>query len=239
MAVVTLSARLRENGEQREAAHKAKMQEIAKLVVGTHLPPDWVRELLSDWSFEVKWSDTMEGMLPTREELSVDLDSAEKLAGELSKLLASPMLTAFLVTGAGKSDQNYINEGRNFLSMLAGDIQKAKKSPRLVGADGELLSGAGRPHLPGNKPPKYVCAAIIAEVWSFFHPDQKATAYKRAIQVAAAQYYEAWFPSEKGWGNSPLKGWEYYLKSIGHDDLQGLRKEVRRILESHRVSFGK
>jgi hypothetical protein len=57
-------------GEEQEIEHKAKMQEVAKIIIGDNAVPAWLCDLLSDWSFEVKSSHSIEALLPTKKELS-------------------------------------------------------------------------------------------------------------------------------------------------------------------------
>jgi hypothetical protein len=200
-------------------------------IVGGDAAPSWLRDLLSDLSFEVRSSHSIETLLPTKKGLSDDLEAIEKYALKLARLLQSTMTPGFIATAAGKESESYINDGLGFLSVLVTDVRKTKNSPRLVTSDGEVLRGAGRPHLPGSMPPKYVCMAIIAEVYSFFHQNEDPTPSNRQALEAAARFYGAWFEFDaRKWGNDALKGWEYYLKFLSHPELKALRSEVRRLL---------
>jgi hypothetical protein len=219
--------------EQRKLEHKAKMYEVAQHITGDNAPPSWLRDLLFNWSFEVRSSHGIETLLPTKKQLSERLRSIEKLAMDLSELLESPMTSGFLAVGAGKESETYIRDGvLPILSMLTMDARKARNSSRLVTPEGNVQPGRGRPHLPGGKPPKYVCAAIIAEVWSFFHEDRDPRPTDRQAQTATARFFDAWFKSD-GWGTDKLKGWKTYLESVDDPELQAIRKEVRRHLKIH------
>jgi hypothetical protein len=79
-------------------------------------------------------------------------------------------------------------------------------------------------------PPKYVCAAIIAEFWSFFNRDQDPKPTDRQAQAATARFYDAWFKAD-GWGTDKLNGWKTYLESVNDPELRATRKEVRRHLK--------
>jgi len=230
MGVTISSVIIGTDEKQREIEHKAKMQEVAQLITGDSAAPSWLCDLLSDWSFEVRSSHSIETLLPTKGELSKTLSSIEKLAAELERLLQSPMTSGFVATGAGRENESYIHdEVLPILSMLKMDARKARNSSRLVTPEGNVQPGRGRPHLPNSMPPKYVCAAIIAEVWSFFHQDQDPTPTDRQAQAAAARFFDAWFKPD-GWGTDKLKGWKTYLESVDDPDLQAIRKEVRRHL---------
>jgi hypothetical protein len=231
--VTISSATTGPNEEQRRIEHKAKMLEVAKLITGDNAPPYWLRDLLFDWSFKVKSSHSIEKILPTKKQLSKRLWSIEKLAMELSELLESPMTSGFLTVGAGRESESYIRDGvLPTLSMLTMDARKARNSSRLITPEGNVQPGRGRPHLPGNMPPKYVCSAIIAEVWSFFHQDADPTPTDRQAQTATARFFDAWFKPD-GWGTDKLKGWKTYLESIDDPELQAIRKDVRRHLKIH------
>jgi hypothetical protein len=225
---VTISATIRPGGKERELEHKAKMRVVAKLITGSDTPPSWLIDLLSDWSFEVAWAHGVETMLPTRSELYETLEAIEGMAARLSKLLQSSMTQGFLASGAGRENERYIQDGLPFLSMLARDAYKAKNSPRIVSPEGNVQRGAGRPHLPGRMPPKYVCAALIAEAWAFFHGGEDPEPSDQTAQEAANRFYGAWFPSG-GWGINK-KGWTTYLKTVRHPDLKDNRREFGRHL---------
>jgi hypothetical protein len=218
-----------------EREHKAKMLVVAQLITGSDNPSSWLIDLLSNWSFEVRSAHSIETMLPTRSELHDTLETIEDLATRLSKLLKCTMTQAFLATGAGRESEQYINDGLPFLFTVMRDAYKAKNSPRLLSADGKIQRGAGRPHLPGRMPPKYVCAALIAEAWAFFHEGEDPKPSDQKAQEAAARFYGAWFPTG-GWGTNKLKGWTTYLDSVRNPDLQADRKEFGRHL-AHKAHF--
>jgi hypothetical protein len=229
MGVTISSVTIRSGGEEREREHKAKMRVVAQLITGSDTPPSWFIDLLSNWSFEVAWAHSIETMLPTRLELHGTLEAIEGLSTKLSGLLQSSITQGFLVSGAGRENEQYLKDGLTFLSMLMRDAYRAKNSPRLVAADGKVQRGAGRPHLPGRMPPKYVCAALIAEAWAFFHEGEDPRPSDQKAQEAAARFYGAWFPSG-GWGTNKHKGWTTYLESARHPDLNDDRKEFGRHL---------
>jgi hypothetical protein len=226
---VTMSVSVRPSGEERELEHKAKMQVVAKLITGSDTPSLWFINLLSNWSFEVASAHSIETILPTRSELHDALEDIENLATRLLERLQSSVTQGFLATGAGKENEHYIKDGLPFLSVLTRDAYEAKNSPRLLSPDGRIQRGAGRPHLPGSMPSKYVAAALVAEAWAFFHGGEDPKTSDRKAQEAAERFYSAWFPS-KGWGTNKLKGWATYLDSVRLPDLQDYRKEFGRHL---------
>ena len=229
MGATISSATIMPGGEERELEHKAKMRVVAAFITGSDTPPSWFIDLLSNWSFQVAWAHSIETMLPTRLGLHDTLEAVEDLATRLSELLQSSITQGFIVSGGGRDNGNYIQDGLPFLSMLMRDAYMAKNSPRLITPDDKVQRGAGRPHLPGRMPPKYVCAGLIAEAWAFFHEGEDPKPSDQKAQEAAARFYGAWFPSG-GWGTNKLKGWTTYLESARHPDLKDDRKEFRRHL---------
>jgi hypothetical protein len=229
MGATISSVTIRPGGEEREREHKAKMRVVAQLITGSDTPPSWLINQLSNWSFEVASAHSIESMLPTRLELHDTLDTIEDLATKLLERLEPSIIQGFLASGAGRENEQYIKDGLPFLAMIMRDAYKAKKSPRLITPDGKVQRGAGRPHLPGRMPPKYVCAGLIAEAWAFFHEGEDPKPSDQKAQEAAERFYGAWFPSG-GWGTNKFKGWTTYLESARHPDLKDDRQEFRRHL---------
>jgi hypothetical protein len=98
------------------------------------------------------------------------------------------MTSGFLATGAAKESESYIHDQiLPMLSMLMADAAKARRSMGLFTPKGTVRPGRGRPHLPGRMPPKYVCAAIIAEVWAFFHGGEYPAPSNRDARESAVQ----------------------------------------------------
>jgi hypothetical protein len=99
------SATIRPDENELERAHKVKMDEVAKFILSSSATTRWLRDLLSDQSFEVRWSHSVGTLLPTKKELSERLISIGSLAAELSEILSSPMTSGFLATGAGARER--------------------------------------------------------------------------------------------------------------------------------------
>ena len=87
-------------------------------------------------------------------------------------------------------------------------------------------------------PAKYVCAAIIAEVWALFEGKDPAPTNRRAWQ-AANKFWQSWVASES-WGNDPRTGWKRYFENVRDPKLKPLRSEVQRYLKiySHLAALG-
>jgi len=205
--------------DEEEAAHKAKMFSVAKSILGDDVVPSWLPELLSDWSFEVASSHSIELLLPTAATLGEELKSIETGATGVLRALKSPFVAPFLSTNSGVDYEGSLYQMTDFLTKLAFSAQRTRTSL--------VKRGRGRPHLPGTSSPKYVCAAIIAEVWAQLHGDEPAPTNRRA-HAAAAELWSSRIKPAKGWGDEPLKGWTYYFKAVRGSSHQALRAEVRR-----------
>jgi hypothetical protein len=213
---------------EKEEAHKAKMQEVGECIVRN--PPPWLRDVLSHFSFDVRWADSVETTWPTRSQMWDSLVETSARAVELSNLLHNSAMVAFLSTNSD-FDSDEVAELTNSLSKLVVSAGQARKAPQLVGSDGNILPGRGKPLLSQHMPAKYVCAAIIAEVWAFFNGKDPAPSNRRAW-TAADKFWHSWFPSES-WGNDPLTSWKRYFESVRDPKLEPLRREVLRWLKIH------
>jgi hypothetical protein len=78
-------------------------------------------------------------------------------------------------------------------------------------------------------PPKYVCAAIIAEVIDFLYPDKVSGPSQRKAWSAAEGFWKSRFEPEH-WGDDPSTGWKDYFGAVDGRRFQSLRGEVRRVL---------
>jgi hypothetical protein len=214
------------SGKEKEAAHKAKMQEVGEHIVRD--APSWLRDLLSDFSFRVCSANSIQTMWPTRSEMFNQLVDGACLAAKLSGVLNDSSMVTFLNTNSD-FDFETASELKNLLSRLAASARQARKAPQLVGSDGKLLTGRGKPLLATDMPAKYTCAAVIAEVWAFFNQDKDPAPSNRRAQSAADKFWRSWIPP-KGWGNDPRIGWKRYLETVRDPRLKPLRDEVRRQL---------
>jgi hypothetical protein len=212
-----------------EDVHKLKMQEVGRLIVGD--PPPWLRDLLSDFSFNVHSANSIETIWPTRTQMRTFLTKAETSAIELSKVLTNHAMAGFLASNSDVGSEDFIMGFISSLEKLVSSVRQARNSPQLVGDDRKLLLGRGKPFLPGDMPGKYVCAAIIAEVWAFFNEKDPAPSNHRAWE-AADNLWHSWVPPKR-WGNDPLTKWKRYFESVRNPKLEPLRSEVLRYMKIH------
>jgi hypothetical protein len=107
--------------------------------------------------------------------------------------------------------------------------------------------------LPGVLPPKYLCAALIAESWAFFHDEEPPPKNQHAAAAADAfwhasghfifdgikhnheanaadSYWRALGNKATSWGGDRLNGWRPYLEKAGAPSLAATRAEFRRHL---------
>jgi hypothetical protein len=215
----------------REFEHKAKMDEIAELIVPAG-PPPWLRDLLSDLSFEVWSGHSIETIQPTRAELWERLLTINQSSIELSEALQAPFVLAFLASNSDIPFESRQSEIVDFLSTLIAASKKTIDALQLLTPDGKIRPGAGKPRLPGVLPPKYACAAIIAEIRRFFDGTHPAPTNIRAWN-AAEQFWNSWIVPADKLVNNPLAKWQRYFEAIMDPDLESIRKEVRRLLDIH------
>jgi len=211
---------------KKKKAHYAKMSAVAKLIVDS--PEKWLLDVLSDFSFDVRSNDSIHAMWPTRKEMHDGLGEAWNLAFKLRNVLQNGAMTGFLATNSELVSEERIEALANELFEFSKYAAQARKSPTLVGEDGQLLSGPAKPLLPGEMPAKYVCAAIIAEVISFFVERGSPPPSQQNARKAADLYWTAW-PQEnkrKSWGD-PQKGWGRYFDAADDERLFPLRQQVR------------
>jgi hypothetical protein len=102
---------------EREFAHKAKMDKIAELIVPAG-PPPWLRNLLSDLSFNVWSNHSIETIQPTRAELWEHLLTVNQSAIGLSKALQAPFISAFLASHSDVPFESKQGEIVAFLSLF-------------------------------------------------------------------------------------------------------------------------
>jgi hypothetical protein len=219
----------RQTSEQEaKAAHLAKMEMVAKCIMDP--VPCWLPKVLSDWSFDVRSQDSIDQMWPTRKQMWDSIARAGSLAIELVDLFRDPALPGFLVTNSRLESEEHLKNMASELSQFAGYAAEARKSPLLVGRNGKVLAGSGKPLLPGVMPAKYICAAIISEVIDFFVERKTARPSKRKAYAAAERLWTAWPVEERGLRTDPTKAWSRYFDASNDPRLRTLRKEVRRHL---------
>jgi hypothetical protein len=222
------TAHQRMSEQEARAAHLAKMDKVAKCIIDP--VPSWLPKVLSNWSFDVRSQDSIDQMWPTRSQMRDSLAQAGDLAIQLHDLLGNGAMAGFLVTNSKLESEEYLRNLAAELSKFAGFTAEAYRSPQLVGKDGKVRGGAGKPLLPGIMPAKYVCAAIISEVIAFFDERGNPRPSKRKAYAAAEQLWTAWPVPETGARTDPTKSWTRYFDAANDPKLEKLRKEVRRHL---------
>jgi hypothetical protein len=218
---------VRQDEAARREAHYAKMDQIAEQIVAT--PPPWLRWLLSDFSFDVQSAYSIHAMSATKRDLRKMLTNAGKLSIELSEGLLDVRLEGFLATNSEVTEA-FVSDLISSLSKLASGACQARNSPDLVTPDGKIRPGRGKAQLPGVMPPNFVCAAVIAEIWRYFHDGKDPAPSNRRAWAAADAYWKAWPRSEKPWGSDPLTRWRRYFEEVDDIRLRSLRQEVARHL---------
>jgi hypothetical protein len=149
----------RRSGEEKKAAHLAKMQDVGKII--TCNQPSWLPEVLMHFSFDFYSAHNIEAIWPTRTQMWDALADFGARAIGLSNVLDNYAMVAFL-TSKSTIDYETVGKLKDMLSMLAASAHQAGKAPQLAGADGNILPGRGKPFLPGQMPGKFLCAAVIA-----------------------------------------------------------------------------
>jgi hypothetical protein len=216
VAQVSVSITIRKNTHL-EVAHRAKMAAVAQCLVDG-VPPPWLSEIIYHFSFEVMWLYSIEQMSPPRKEMSKRLQLVQECTQKLLKCLGYPSLAGHLSVHMG-TDVQVSSELSDLLRKINVSACQARK-----GLD---KGGAGKLRLPKNVPPKFACAAVIAELWAALNNGKYPSPTNRQAQDAAHQLWNSWKVPGNGWGNDPLPGWRHYLKAIDRPDLQDLRKEVQ------------
>jgi hypothetical protein len=225
---MSIAAKPRLSEQEAKAIHLAKMGEVAKCIIDP--VPSWLSEILSSWSFDVRSQDNIDQMWPTRKQMWDSLAGAGRLAIQLQGVLTDAATTEFLVANSKLGSQDYLQNLAFELSKFIAYAAEACRSPALVGKNGKVLAGASKPLLPDVMPAKYVCAAIIAEVISFFAERDNPRPSKRKAYAAAERLWMAWPVTEKGVSTDPTKGWARYFDAVNDPKLGTIRNDVRRDL---------
>jgi hypothetical protein len=211
--------------EEAKAVHLVKMGEVANLIVSP-VPP-WLPDVLSHFSFDVRSQHSIDGIWPTRKDLWTLLVRGNALAIELQDILRHFAVAGFLVTNSKLDSERFLDDLAGQLVRFTALTAEAARSPLLVGKNGKPLAGPGKPLLPGVMPAKYVCAAIISEVISFFVEQSNPLPSKRKAYAAAEQFWKAWPTKEGGTTDDPTKAWARYFDAASSSELEALRKQVR------------
>jgi hypothetical protein len=213
-------------------AHKTKMQAVAECILNP--APPYLCAVLSDWSFEIWSQHSIDSIWPTKAEMRASLAETAGLTINLYDALQDPALKAFLSANSGMSEDS-LDAFASSLPQLAAFLSQSRNSPQIVGKDGRILRGPGKAVLPNVMPPKYTCAAIIAEATAHVLEQGHPQPSKRSACAAANRLWTSWIKSES-WGNDPLTAWKPYFLSVDDPRLQPLRREVRRHLNVRAAS---
>ena len=211
-----------------ETTHRKQMQELADRIVS--LPPSWLPELLSDWSFEISSRKSIEDIQPTRADLWKSIARVEVLAIDLCDSLKVPFVEGFISEGSAPEFEGSLADGILFLKKLAAAARAARNSPELAKVNGKHRPGRNKPRLPNIMAPKFACAAVVTEILTHFHGDQASLPTDHFCWTVADQLWRTWF-NDEGWGTDPSKGCKRYFQSVDDPRLRSLRDEVRRHLK--------
>lgn len=222
-----------------EAKHRKQMRKLAGYIVP--VPPNWLPELLSDWSFEIGSRKSIEDIQPTRADLWESIARVEVLAIDLCDALGVPFVEGFISEGSAPEFEGSLADGISLLRQLAAAASTARNSPELAKVNGKHRPGRNRPRLLNIMAPRFACAAIVTEILAHFYGDQTSPLADQFCWTVADQLWRTWF-DDKGWGTDPTKGWRRYFQSVDDPRLQCLRDEVRRHIAIHsgsRIYAGK
>jgi hypothetical protein len=127
--------------EEAKAAHFAKMRGVAECIVDP--VPSGLIKVLSHFSFDVRSQDSIDAIWPTRRKMWESLATIGSLAIALGDALRQPGVAGFLATSSEPISEDDLQDLLSRLSILTERTAHARNSPLLVGADGEILAGAG------------------------------------------------------------------------------------------------
>jgi hypothetical protein len=216
------SIRLRPDRERvRNATIRAAEQIISPA-------PSWLSDVLADQSFKLISAHSIEEIWPTRQQLREELREIYNLADLLDRRLQNSAATGFIAVNSSADFHEFSSVARH-LDQLRSRIRQALQSPQLVGKNGKLLKGRGKPLLPNTMPPRYICAAIIAEVIDFLYPEKDSRPPQRKAWSAADKLWGTWFEPDPKWPVERTR-WKDYFKAVDDPRLLPLRSEMRRVL---------
>ncbi len=193
--------------------------------------PSWLPDVLSELSFELPSAHGIEEIWPTREEMHEELLEIHRLVDLLSERLQNSAVTGFMEANTDADAPAVLSNIAQDHRELCALVQQALKAPQLVGENGELLRGRGKPLLSNTMSPRYICAAIIVEVIDFFYPEQDRLPSQRRSWSAANKLWRTWFKPDP-MVSAELTRWKASFKKADDPRLQPLRSYIRRILSS-------
>ncbi|MGO9432520.1 hypothetical protein [Rhodoblastus sp.] len=146
--------------------------------------PSWLPDVLAELSFELPSAHSIEEIWPTREKVREELLEFHRLVDLLSERLQNSAVTGFMAANTDADTPAVLSNIAQNHRELRALVRRALKSPQLVGENGELLRGRGKPLLSNTMSPRYICAAIIVEVSDFFYPEKvwATVAAKRLVR---------------------------------------------------------
>ncbi|MCK1303788.1 hypothetical protein IVB33_17180 [Bradyrhizobium sp. 24] len=211
-------------GSSRERAHGLAIRRAAEALLKPS--PDWLVDVLSDFSWEVGSQHSIDEMSLSKEELSSLVSSAQSQTLALHDAMRGPL--------AGHVALQTPSMTEEFQEQLALDLQRyynalgtTKKT--MTDEKGHLKSGRGKTHLLNTKPARYVCAAIIAEAGAFLTTNRFSAPKKTAMYDSATYLWTSLLPIG-GWGSSRQPSWRHYFEAAADPSLDSLRREVHRQL---------
>jgi hypothetical protein len=144
--------------------------------------------------------------------------------------LKTTRLAGFLPLGSNAYSEHFFSDLEDKLLHSMMCAAELEKSPLIVGKNGKMVRGAGRPLLPGTMPAKYVCATIIAEVISFFVKRGLPKPSMRTAYKAAERYWMSWPLGSDRIRSDPTKAWSRYFEGVDEPKFIRLRAQVRTML---------
>jgi hypothetical protein len=208
-----------------EPIHRVHIRTAASCLASTIQA--WLVDTLSDFSFEIASQDSIDKITPTRRSSYDRISIASGQALGLVELLQDAQAGGFISAHKPDVGVEFQRDLADRLSRLVRGFGGALAS--LLDEKKTIPAGRRKAHLPGTRPAKYSCAAIIAEAVVFLEHNGFPAPSQSAQHSAANALWSSWLPST-GWGSDRKAGWTRYFKAAGDDELAPLRREVCRCL---------
>jgi hypothetical protein len=210
---------------------------VGRIIIGGD-PPLWLVEIFAHWAPSVALDRHVFDKQPAKRAMRKRLSDVGKAAAFLFDVLRDTPTLEFLQTDGTRIEGKFVNN----LQDLTRRADHAMAS--LSTTEGKTKAGRGPALVPNALQPRAFCAAIVAEVWSYFRSTEVAPK-NREVAEAADIYWRICFSmltgegtNSKGWGNDPLNGWPPYFRQARTPTAVALRQELRRHLDIARVRAG-